>query len=74
MLSGAGAQQQMRSFEMTISNAKWVKDEMMDNAQQSIQAEINGVVSFVPIDQQNADYAEIQRLVAAGELTIDDAD
>ena len=74
MLSGAGAQQQMRSFEMTISNAKWVKDEMMDNAQQSIQAEINGVVSFVPLDPQYADYAEIQRLVAAGELTIDDAD
>jgi len=74
MLSGAGAQQQMRSFEMTISNAKWVKDEMMDNAQQSIQAEINGVVSFVPIDLDNADYAEIMRLVAAGELTIDDAD
>jgi len=64
----------MRSFEMTISNAKWVKDEMMDNAQQSIQAEINGVVSFVPIDLDNADYAEIMRLVAAGELTIDDAD
>jgi len=59
---------------MTISNAKWVKDEMMDNAQQSIQAEINGVVSFVPIDLDNADYAEIMRLVAAGELTIDDAD
>ena len=74
MLSGAGAQQQMRSFEMTISNAKWVKDEMMDNAQQSIQAEINGVVSFVPIDLNNADYAEIMWLVEAGELTIEDAD
>lgn len=74
MLSGAGAQQQMRSFEMTIINAQWVRDEMMDNAQQSIQAEINGAVSFVPIDLDNADYAEIMRLVAAGELTIDDAD
>ena len=59
---------------MTISNAKWVKDEMMDNAQQSIQAEINGVVSFVPIDLNNADYAEIMWLVEAGELTIEDAD
>ena len=74
MLSGAGAQQQMRSFEMTIINAQWVRDAMMDNAQHSIQSEINGIVSFVPLDPQNADYTEIQRLVKAGELTIDDAD
>ena len=59
---------------MKLINAQWVKDEMMDNAQHSVQAEINGIVSFVPLDPQNADYAEIQRLVEAGELTIEDAD
>ena len=59
---------------MKLINAQWVKDEMMDNAQHSVQAEINGIVSFVPLDPQNADYTEIQRLVEAGELTIEDAD
>jgi hypothetical protein len=29
---------------------------------------------FVPIDPNNSDYAEIQKQVAAGELTIQDAD
>jgi hypothetical protein len=59
---------------MTIINAQWVRDEMMDNAQHSIQAEINGVVSFVPIDLLNTDYIEILKLVENGELTIENAD
>ena len=42
---------------------------------ESISCKINGV-SFcsVPLDPQNSDYAEIMRLVDAGELTIEPAD
>ena len=36
----------------------------------NIRCDINGVVSFVPIDTMNEDYNEIMRLVAAGELVI----
>ena len=39
-----------------------------------IQATINGVVSSVPINEMNMDYAQIKRQVDAGELTIEDAD
>ena len=35
---------------------------------------IDGVESWVPMDQDNRHYAEILRQVAAGELTIADAD
>ena len=59
---------------MTITNARWVRDEMMNNAQHSIQAEINGVLSFVPIDLLNTDYVEILQLVEAGEISIEEAD
>lgn len=34
----------------------------------------NGVTRFVPLDQANTDYDEIMRQVAAGTLTIADAD
>ena len=36
----------------------------------SIRCDINGVTSFVPIDEANTDYANIIKLVAAGKLTI----
>lgn len=36
----------------------------------SIRCDINGVTSFVPLDPANTDYANIMRLVDAGELTI----
>lgn len=36
----------------------------------NIRVDINGVTSFVPIDDMNGDYNEIMRLVAAGELVI----
>ena len=39
-----------------------------------IQATIDETVWSVPIDINNSDYAEIKRLVDAGELTIKDAD
>tara|TARA_R110000803_G_C11720895_1_gene288239 strand:- start:6 stop:146 length:141 start_codon:yes stop_codon:yes gene_type:complete len=46
----------------------------MDNSNVSIQATINGEVLSVPLDPANRHYAEILRQVAAGELTIADAD
>jgi len=40
----------------------------------SIKATIEGVEMFVPLDPANTHYAEILRQVAAGTLTIADAD
>jgi len=39
-----------------------------------IKATIDGVEMWVPLDPANRHYAEIMRQVAAGELTIADAD
>jgi hypothetical protein len=35
-----------------------------------IRVEINGMISFVPLDPANSDYAAIMALVAEGKLTI----
>ena len=40
----------------------------------AIIATINGLASSVPLDPANSDYAEIMQQVAAGTLTIADAD
>jgi len=40
----------------------------------SVKATIDGQVMYVPLDPANRHYAEILRQVAAGELTIADAD
>lgn len=37
---------------------------------QSIRCDINGVTSFVPIDEANTDYQNIMKLVADNNLTI----
>lgn len=39
-----------------------------------IKVTISGVLSFVPIDSANSDYAAIMALVAEGKLTIADAE
>jgi hypothetical protein len=36
----------------------------------AIRCDINGVTSFVPIDEANTDYQNIMQLVAEGKLTI----
>ena len=61
---------------MIIENAKYIKAPLdnPDNDNTAVKVTLNGVESFVPMDEDNADYAEIQRHVAAGELTIADAD
>lgn len=61
---------------MIIQNAKYVKAPLNnpDNKNTAIKATINGVESWIPMDEANTDYAEIQKQVAAGTLTIEDAD
>ena len=61
-----------------ITQAKWIKqyDEnyvpVGDNT--GIKATIDGIEMSVPLDPANRHYAEIMRQVAAGELTIADAE
>tara|TARA_R100001082_G_scaffold98541_1_gene66857 strand:+ start:48 stop:236 length:189 start_codon:yes stop_codon:yes gene_type:complete len=60
---------------MKIKNAKYMKSAL--NPEQEIniiKVTINDVESFVPLDPENSDYAEIMRQVEAGELTIKEAD
>ena len=61
---------------MIIENAKYVKAplENPDNKNTAIKATINGVESWIPMDEANTDYAEILKLIAEGSLTIEDAD
>jgi len=57
---------------MQISNAQYIAD--MDGNNGTIVANIDGNEVFVPLSQGNRHYAEIMRQVAAGDLTIADAD
>ena len=68
---------------MNITNAKYFqgisinKDNgsvSADGVNQGVVASIDGVTMHVPIDEANRHYAEILRQVAAGTLTIADAD
>lgn len=58
--------------EMNITSVQYFVDENSNNA--GIQATIDGTVMSVPLDPANRHYAEILRQVAAGTLTIADAD
>jgi len=57
---------------MNITSAQYYVD--LNNNNAGIRMVENGVTRFVPISTDNADYAEIMRQVAAGELTIAEAD
>ena len=62
---------------MNITNAQYQSlktDDVVVEAKHNIVAIINGVKTFVPIDPASRSYAEIMRQVAAGDLTIADAD
>ena len=60
--------------EMNITSAQYIAHPM-DGSNSSIKATIDGVEMYVPInDAANKESAEIQRQVAAGTLTIADAD
>ena len=57
---------------MNITSAQYVQDENENN--NSINAVIDEKAMFVPLDPANRHYAEILRQVAAGTLTIEEAD
>lgn len=57
--------------EVTITAAQYVQQ---DNVNTMVKATIDGTEIFVPIDTGNRHYDEIMRQVAAGTLTIADAD
>ena len=58
---------------MEIKDAQYFKDSST-NKNASINATIDGVKCGIPLDPANRHYAEIQRQVDAGTLTIKDAD
>lgn len=58
----------------TITAARYYTDPQGNGDLSGIKATINGIETFVPLDSSNDDYAEILRQVAAGDLTIQDAD
>lgn len=55
---------------MMYSNAQWIDYEGKHSL---IRVEINGLLSFVPIDESNTDYRNIMALVAEGKLVIQPA-
>jgi len=59
---------------MVITNAKYHKDVLTDNQNSVVNCTINGKVYSVPMVVGNTEYDEILRQVAAGTLTIADAD
>ena len=56
---------------MNITSARYIS---YSNHNTGISATIDGTEMSVPLDPANRHYAEIMRQVAAGELTIADAD
>ena len=58
---------------MNITNAQYVESEY-DSANKNIVATIDGQEIVVPVATGNRHYDEIMRQVAAGTLTIADAD
>jgi hypothetical protein len=59
---------------MNITSAQYIDDFTGSGQHVSIKATIDGEEVTVPIDTHNRHYAEILRQVAAGTLTIQDAD
>ena len=57
---------------MNITSAQYAQDNEGNNI--NVIATIDGVEMYVSMDTGNRHYAEIQRQVAAGTLTIADAD
>jgi hypothetical protein len=59
---------------MNITSAQYILNEEKDGNKTVITATVDGTEMFVPLDPANRHYEEILRQVAAGELTIADAD
>ena len=60
--------------EMNITSAQYQNDELSGETNVNIKATIDGVEMFVPLETGNRHYDEIMRQVAAGTLTIEDAE
>tara|TARA_B100000902_G_scaffold378715_1_gene412242 strand:- start:398 stop:577 length:180 start_codon:yes stop_codon:yes gene_type:complete len=59
---------------MNITSAKYLKKMPGDKESCTIVAVWDGITHFVPINEENTDYAEILKQVKEGKLTIKDAD
>jgi hypothetical protein len=60
---------------LNITSAKYQPNETRTGNNTSvISMVVDGQTFYIPTDPANTDYAEIMRQVAAGELTIADAD
>jgi hypothetical protein len=59
--------------EFNITSAQYVSDPI-SNQNSSVKIVVDGEAMFIPLDSDNRHYAEILRQVAAGTLTIQDAD
>ena len=58
-----------------IENVQWIRcDIYASNTEERLKATINDKVCIVPKDPLNSDYEEILERVAAGTLTIKDAE
>ena len=57
---------------MNITKAQYQNDRLGNPS--CIEATVDSITSFVPIDPENSDYTEIMKQVEAGELTIEPAD
>lgn len=53
------------------SNAQWI-DQNGQHA--AIRCDINGVTSYVPLDPENTDYANLMELEREGKIVIQPAD
>ena len=58
-----------------IENVQWIRCDIdASNTEERLKATINDKVCIVPKDPLNSDYKEILERVAAGTLTIKDAE
>ena len=62
----------MAEYKNPVYNIKKSPDDK--ETDKNVKVEIDGLVSFVPMLEENADYAEIQKQVKEGTLTIKDAE
>ena len=59
---------------MDITKSQYIADINGSGENVSVKTTIDGVEMFLPLDPDNVHYAEILRQVAAGTLTIEEAD
>ena len=58
---------------MLIENAKYIVNEF-DTEPTIVKADVDGVLTWIPMIMENYKYREIMRQVDAGELTIEEAE